>query len=75
MALVRETELILRRSVPAQWGCAESKANDRGNRGYRRDIRMAGQGRKGSNWTDVQGRGDTKDSDGVEVAVLSKFGG
>lgn len=45
MTLVRETELILRRSVAAQWGCAESKANERGNGGYRRDIQKAGVGK------------------------------
>lgn len=45
VALVRGTELILRRSVAIEWGCAESKANDRSNRGYRRDIRMAGVGK------------------------------
>lgn len=31
--------------------------------------------RKDSNWADVRGRGDTKDRDGVEVAVFSKCGG
>lgn len=45
VTLVTDTEQILKRSFAALWGCAECKANGRGNGDYRRseerDILMA----------------------------------